>query len=462
MPLSRRYFLLASAAVAAGFASLRLIDGCDEVGSDIKGKYARRGNGPVLTVPPGFQFQVISQAGEKMDDGLIAPGIHDGQCAFPAPGGKTILVCNHELDRGLNSLGPFGNENELLARIDRSKLYDNGFGKHPAIGGTTTLLYDTVTRKVEKQFLSLAGTVRNCAGGPTPWGSWITCEETTQSADKFHEQDHGYNFEVPARADSGLVKAIPIKPMGRFYHEAVAIDPATGIVYQTEDRPDGLIYRYIPTTPGNLLAGGRLQALKIHAARSFDTRNWSRHRVSVGDVLEVEWADLEDIESPTDELRYEGYFGGKAARFARAEGMWFGRASVYFACTNGGAKLHGQIWKYTPSPHEGRADESKSPGKLELFIEPEDSSIAENADNLTMAPWGDVFVCEDNDRDCKRLLRVTPTGKVIEFARNTYNFSELAGVTFSPDGSTLFVNIQNPGLTVAVWGPWKSLEGTGL
>ena len=457
MSISRRSFFQGAAGVAAGFAALRNITGCDRA-SDIK-KGGKQGSGAILEVPPNFDVRVISKHGELMDDGLITPGAHDGMCAF-ADGGKTVLVCNHELDAGSRDRGPLGKDGKLISKIDKSCLYDSGYGERACLGGTTTLVYDTAKRKVERQFASLLGTVRNCAGGPTPWGSWITCEESTVTVDAVYERDHGYNFEVPAKADSGLVEAVPLTAMGRFNHEAVAVHPRTGIVYQTEDRPDGLIYRFVPKKPGELLKGGRLQALRVRDAGALDTRNWRAQTVSVGQTMAVDWVDLEDVESPEDDLRLQGFYGLKAARFARGEGMWYGRGSVYFACTNGGRFKKGQIWKYTPGKNEGRPEESASPGRLQLWVEGDDSGVIDSADNLTMAPWGDVFVCED--RADARLLRVTPDGKVHLFARNVASSSELAGVTFSPDGTTLFVNLQNPGMTVAVTGPWKALEGAGV
>lgn len=210
-----------------------------------------------------------------MDDGLVVPGKHDGMAAFRGRAGKTILVRNHELSPDDASAGPFGRENELLNRIDPSKLYDRGRGIVPGVGGATTLVYDTASGKLERQYLSLAGTIRNCAGGPTPWGSWISCEETVARAGELGgvEKDHGYNFEVPALA-GGLVDPVPLKAMGRFNHEAIAVDPRSGIVYQTEDRSDALLYRFIPTVRGKMAAGGRLQALMITDAPGMDTRNW--------------------------------------------------------------------------------------------------------------------------------------------------------------------------------------------
>jgi len=152
-------------------------------------------------------------------------------------------------------------------------------------------------------------------------------------------------------------------------------------------------------------------------------------------------------------LRHRGFAQG-AARFARGEGMWYGREAIYFACTNGGRKEIGQIWRYFPSPSEGKPEEEKNPGKLELFVEPNDGNLVENADNLTVAPWGDLIVCEDRDGP-PSLVGITPQGGFYKLGKNAVSDSELAGVTFSPDGTTLFVNIQHDGLTLAITGPWR-------
>ena len=318
-------------------------------------------------------------------------------------------------------------------------------------------MYNAQERRLERHFLSLAGTLRNCAGGPTPWGTWISCEETVQRADHTFCVDHGYVFEVPADTESGLQDPKPLLDMGRFRHEAIAVDPRSGVVFETEDMDDGLIYRYLPNRPGALHKGGRLQALAIRGRSSCDTRNWSEQTMRPGESCAVDWMELDQLQAPDDDLRYRGFDRG-AARFARGEGMWYGRKSVYFACTSGGKSRLGQIWKYTPSPHEGQPDEREQPGQLELFIESHSTDLIENADNLTVAPWGDLFVCEDGATS-QHLVGVTPAGQCYRFARNVLNESELAGVTCAPDGSTLFVNIQHSGLTLAIWGPWSRRRG---
>ena len=452
--LSRRLFLKNATAVSLGFSGLHKFMGCSS--EDNRGDLDLLVPDPdgILDLPANFSYSIISKAGNQMADGFIVPGRPDGMATFLADNGLTILVRNHEVDNGA-SLGPFGADNQFLSQVTSDQFYDFGFGTKPAVGGTTTVVYDTEKKQVVREFLSLVGTRRNCAGGPTPWGSWITCEETTVRAGDDAEKDHGYNFEVPATLDPAIASPVPLKAMGRFNHEAVAVEPNSGIVYQTEDRHDGLIYRFIPNVPGQLSEGGRLQALAIIDRPSLDTRNWDSQEVAVGQSFSVEWIDLEDIDAPDDDLRIRGFEQG-AARFARGEGMWYGEGTIFFACTNGGEMKKGQIWKYIPSPAEGTPQEEQQPASLELFIEPNDGAIIENADNLTIAPWGDLIVCEDGPGK-QHLLRVTPSGEVILFGANRVSDSEFAGSTFSPDGSTLFVNIQVDGLTLAITGPWNTL-----
>ena len=241
--------------------------------------------------------------------------------------------------------------------------------------------------------------------------------------------------------------------MGRFRHEAVAVDPASGVVFLTEDRDDGLFFRFLPRIADKLHQGGRLQALCLEDESRGETRNWDQRRIPVGEPRSVKWIDMDNIESPLDDLRIRGFRAG-AARFARGEGIWYGQKEVFFACTDGGRSKLGQIWRYRPSPHEGTDKESTAPGRLELFIEPNDSRLIDSADNLTVAPWGDVVVCEDRKGAVVRLVGGTPGGDIYTLAHSHLR-TEFAGVTFSPDGSTLFVNAQGKGLTLAITGPWK-------
>lgn len=464
MTISRRAFLGRASAVTVGFASLRSVLArgpfVDQVQSTPGfGSLVRDPLG-VFDLPAGFSYQIISRAGEEMHDGLIVPAKHDGMAAFAGPDGLTLIVRNHEMERSMRP-GPFGTGHHRLAMVDPALVYDPGTQGTPSLGGTTTLVYDTrggrEPGELVRHFMSLAGTERNCAGGPTPRNSWISCEETVLRAGGASARDHGWCFEVPAEAMPRLVQPRPIEAMGRFRHEACATNPASGVVYLTEDREDAAFYRYLPDDPDRLIDGGRLQALVLADRPGADTRNWSRRRwiVPVGEKLPVSWVDVRDIASPGDTLRSQSHAEG-AARFARSEGIWMGREGAYFACTNGGLRRLGQIFRYVPPPPaiEGTAGEGEHPGTLELFLESTSPSVIENADNLTIAPFGDLIVCEDRVGRA-RLIGITPGGATYELARNRLNDSELAGASFSPDGSTLFVNIQNPGLTLAIRGPWR-------
>ncbi len=461
---SRRNFIRVSGMATLGFMGLhQWIKGPAEAAA---GQTSPTGYGPlvkdpkgILNLPKGFTYRIISRKGDKMDDGLLVPGSPDGMATFRGRNERVLVVRNHENNPDILKEGAFGSKNELLYKVAADRFYDYGKSKAPGLGGTTTFIYNPKTGAIEKQFLSLAGTIRNCSGGPTPWNSWLTCEETTAKAGSFDgnaEKDHGYVFEVPATDKIGLSDPAPIRAMGRFNHEAVAVDPHSGIVYLTEDTGDSLIYRFIPNTPGRLLNGGRLQALAIIGDKSCDTRNWERlttPKFPLRQRRDVEWMDIQNVESPDDDLRYQGFNKG-AACFARGEGMWYGKNEIYFACTNGGNKMNGQIFRYIPSAMEGKPDEQKSPGKLELFAESPDKDILRNCDNLTVAPWGDVVTCEDNSHPF--IVGITPAGEYYKLAENVGYESEFTGGVFTPTGETYLVNIQGPGLTVAITGPWKN------
>lgn len=447
---SRRLFLRQSLAVTAGFTGLSAFLKLPVEAAPL---VMERGDDDWLEVPEGFSARIISRKGERMSDDLFVPGKADGMAAFSHKG-KVVLIRNHENSPNSTDSGAFGDQLELLSKLDRKRIYDYGFGKTPALGGTTTVVFNEEAQRVEEQYLSLAGTNRNCAGGPTPWQSWLTCEEDVTPMGGEAEKFHGYTFEVPVQS-RGLADPVPLKEMGRFNHEAVCVDPKTGIVYLTEDRHDGLIYRFIPNTKGKLARGGTLQALCIHDQKGFDTRNWEGQYIKPGEQLDTIWITVTNVDSPNDDLRNRGHEQG-AARFARGEGMWFGNNEVYFACTNGGLKKAGQVFRYIPSPREGGSRENDFPGKLSLFAEPNDTNILQYCDNLTVSPWGDVVFVED--RNGAHMRGITPQGSIYNIARNVGSRSELAGVCFSPSGKTLFVNIQDQGLTYAVTGPWGELR----
>ncbi|MAL08866.1 MAG: hypothetical protein CMF74_04265 [Maricaulis sp.] len=466
MPLSRRHFLRNAAATTTAFAGLAALAGCGprrlrDVGGELEGYGPLyRDPGHLLDLPRGFSYQVISTEGEEMSDGLITPGDFDGMACFEREDGRIALIRNHELHPGQQDRSPFGPDNERLERIAASRLYDRAPDGTPLHGGTTTLVLNPDTLAIERQFLSLGGTHNNCAGGPTPWGSWLTCEETTERAGERMRRDHGYVFEVPSSANE-LVEAVPLRGLGRFRHEAAAIDPVRGIVYLTEDAyDDALFYRFLPDQPGELWRGGRLQALAIRGRPGFDTRNWSSRAFAPGEWLDTEWIDIVDTDNPDGDMALRHIAIG-AAHFTRGEGAWFGEDEVYFTCTDGGSLHSGQIFRYV---HDG------SGGRIQLFHESDDTTIMDHCDNLTIAPWGDLIIAEDGPSE-QYIRGVTPEGRVYTIARNAFavhseesddtSYSEFCGPCFSPDGSVLFLNVQSsPSRTLAIRGPWqqRSLE----
>jgi uncharacterized protein len=436
MQLSRRKFFTLAGASAAGTLAVSPLEAL--VARKAFGQRIGRGYGSLLPdpnglleLPEGFQYRILSRTGDLMADGNPLAGNHDGMAAFPGPRNTTILICNHELSNTSGTEVRVPNRYDPVSR-----------------GGTTTLVIGP-NRQLIKQFASLGGTIRNCAGGPTPWGSWITCEENVSvpGSPDGSTRYHGYNFEVPASATQP-VEPVPLIAMGRFNHEAVAVDPATGYVYQTEDRGDSLFYRFIPNVPGKLAEGGKLEALVIKGRPQSITNNRGANSglYPIGQKFAVEWVEILNPDPATDTIRAEGFNAG-AAQFSRGEGIWYGNGEIYFCATNGGANSGGQVWRYIPR------DET-----IDLFVESPSRDDLEAPDNIVVAPFGDLILCEDGGGE-NYLRGVTPQGELYNFARNALNSSELCGACFSPDGNTMFVNIQSPGIIFAIWGPWNSKRG---
>lgn len=392
----------------------------------------------ILDLPAGFSYRVVSALGQPMNDGNTVPDKADGMGCFDIGNGEIALVRNHE----------------LLPKNDAGGTIAHGFGKKDGQfvpGGTTTMVLDAATLELKRQHRSLGGTIRNCAGGTTPWGSWLTCEEApTGPGQKYGEgldRNHGWTFEVPAAAP-GLVDAVPLTAMGRFNHEAACVDPVTGIVYQTEDMEDSLFYRFLPNVPGDLMKGGKLQALVL-ADGIADARNWNEVTMTKGARHRVRWTDLDNVEAPENDLRLRGAAQG-GALFARGEGLHMGDGELYFCCTSGGAAKLGQIFRLVPG--RGKGDDM-----LELFFESENEAQFNYGDNLTVAPNGHLIVCEDQYTEVvdNHLKGITPQGISYDLGRLTMQ-TELAGACFSPDGKTLFVNAYAPTKTFAITGPWAA------
>ncbi len=399
---------------------------------------------PQISLPPGFHARLLSTSGDVMSDGNITGNALDGMGAFAAGGNRVRLVRNHEIRNGRND----PNRRPLAS----GNLYDDF-----APSGNTTLEVEVRpdgSAELKRDFVSLAGTYVNCAGGETPWGSWITCEETVAGTGAGWARNHGYNFEIPAAAN-GIVAPVPLREMGRFVHEAIAVDPDTGIVYQTEDRNPSGFYRFIPRVPRQLDQGGTLEMLAIRSQPQYDTR---RGQI-VGVSLECEWVPIENPD--TDEPSISSGFvfdqgdalGG--ARFARLEGCWWGDGGVYFNATSGGDAGAGQVFKFTPDGING--------GELTLVFESPGTDVLNSPDNICISPRGGIVICEDGSGTCY-VRGITRSGEVFDLVRNNVNTAEWAGACFSPQGRTLFVNIQGStnsasstlGQTFAIWGPWES------
>ncbi len=393
-----------------------------------------------VALPEGFSYRSFGVAGTPMSDGNLTPLAHDGMAAFALPNGNIRLIRSHE-DHNPPGRGSVGG--------DASKKYDP-----LGTAGTTSLEVNPTTRELVRDFVSLNGTFASCAGGPTPWGSFLTTEETYEGPPDWRKP-HGYVFEVPASA-TGPVEAVPLTAMGRFVHEAAAVDPKTLLVYQTEDNGEASgFYRFIPTTPGRLAAGGKLQMLAVRGSPRYDTRKGQK----AGQALPVEWIDIRDPDpvggNPLS-VWGSGFTAG-GARFLRLEGCCFAFGSVFFHSTNGGDAGMGQVWQYDPDTGSGE--------RLTLLFESPEFNVMKEPDNITGSPRGGALViCEDGAMPL-RMHGLTRKGELFRFAENLLNDSEWAGAAFSPDGQTLFANWQgptsganppekDPGVTFAIWGPW--------
>lgn len=452
---------------------------------------------PLLMLPEGFSYTSFGWTGDRMDDGGTVPGSHDGMAVvsprglaaasgvFGAFGGfwdhvanriPLVLIRNHERGVGttINAPGVW----------DRGDIPGQPAGSK-AGGGTTTMRVRN--GRLERCEASLGGTLVNCAGGPTPWGSWLSCEEIRTDLISTEGKKHGYVFEVNANAERTTGR--PIVEMGRFSHEAVAIDPRTGYVYLTEDdRNKSGFYRFIPNLrapiPGALERGGRLQAARVKGRPNADLIT-----ANIGDRYEIEWVDIADPDANNRSAAgipdvasndfVSGPFGQAwergALRMSRGEGIWYASGKMFIVDTSTGRDSQGR-----PGRGEGSVwvlDIERN--ELSSLFVSGNQLAANNPDNVTVSPRGGVMLCEDggNSPDAfgtgSRLVGLTRAGEAYHFAKNNvvldaqqianagknvaagdYRDSEFCGACWDPTGRWLFVNLQTPGITLAITGPW--------
>ncbi|HEY0955331.1 MAG TPA: alkaline phosphatase PhoX [Roseateles sp.] len=404
---------------------------------------------PLLMLPEGFSYRSFGWAGEALANGSTVPGAADGMGIVKTEGEVFTLVRNHEIFGTAGGFGPAASH------------YDAGCD-----GGTVTLRYDRAAGKLLEQRGSLSGTLVNCAGGTTPWGSWLSCEEIVTPAGhsgqlrgkSFRlEKPHGFVFEVPA---DGASNARALTALGQFKHEAALVD-ADGTVYLTEDAQPAGFYRLLPAKKGDLAAGGRLQMLRARKASDLRTG------LKPGQQFDIDWVD---IARPADGVGDNGHNGvlnqGRAqggSLFTRLEGLHAGRDEIFFTSTDGGDAKAGQVWRFIPSQQ-----------RLELFVESPGASVFDYPDNLCLHPRSDlIVVCEDSKQPVQRLYGLRRDGGhdglagLFELVRNNvqlagehlglkgdFRGAEWAGTCFSADGKTLFANVYRPGFTVAISGPF--------
>jgi len=374
----------------------------------------------LLDLPEGFSYQVVQQLGEPMSDGFVVPGRPDGMFCVSGADGSLVLLRNHENRAGYPDSGPYS-----AGQGAPDEAYDA-----TSLGGVSRVVLDARTLEVKSSNLVLTGTEWNCASGPSPWG-FLTCEETTA-------EGHGFVFLCDWDATS-VQPPRRIDGYGRFRHEAAAVDPETLIAYLTEDQPNACFYRFVPHAKDAPFEGV-LQALAVRRRPGLDTG-----RLAMGERVDIEWVDIAEPVPGGDGVRVEAA-GKGAAFFQRTEGIYFAGHEVFLTATTGGFAALGQVLRV--DVRNNTLDVIAESGRPELMSGP---------DNLCVAPSGLLYIAEDGPGD-RNLLRVTLDGEVLPFARNARSLTEMGGLCFSPDGDTLFVNVQEEGLTLAVRGPFASTD----
>jgi secreted PhoX family phosphatase len=427
---------------------------------------------PLLQLPPGFSYKSFGWTGDLMSNGKACPGAHDGMGVVASRkvgrSSELVLVRNHEIGTGSDA-----------SYFGAPAVYDTGTGF--SNGGTTNIVFrDGAFLRMDA---NLGGTRTNCAGGITPWGTWLTCEEVGSDSVSSQGRKHGYVFECAA--DPAQTSAQPIVGMGRFAHEAVAVDPSTGIVYQTEDSSGKSgFYRYIPTVLpgalGSLAQGGRLQMAKVKGRN-----NVNLAPAVLEDAYELEWVDIADPDQNRGNATgpdgaavssaagpfVQGWQQG-GLRMNRGEGIWYFAGKMYVMDTSGGSINRGAIWELDLASQT-----------LTCIYSSASVLVGNMGDNLTVSPRGGLLICEDASSPTtdhfgfgQRLMGLSAEGDSYIFAKNNINVTsaqlaaagkrsslaadhrgnEFAGACFDPSGRYLFVNIQTPGITFAITGPWAN------
>jgi secreted PhoX family phosphatase len=402
----------------------------------------------LLALPAGFSYTLVAESGvTTLESGEPTPSDPDGTASFVRHGGDgSVLVMNHEVS---------GSEPYPVPRIPELT-YDPVAG-----GGTTNLEVDKDGNRV-REYVSLAGTHNNCAGGKSPWDTWLTCEEAESLSGQ--SKPHGYVFEVDPYDQDANRDPKPIKALGRYAHEALVIDPDTGTIYLTEDAgtPNGLLYRWTP--PDDALPLGKgvlrtvaddagvLEALKASTLGGTHVPDLSV-AIEPGTTYKMEWVAVPDRDAKSLSTRKQ-FTNDQITRSRKLEGMWWGDGGAYFVCsfarfTDGSAAQHdGQIWFLDPLAETIEL-------KLHFAYTPLDQdSDPDGPDNITVSAYGGVIIAEDGDGK-NHLVGATESGEPFFFARNDDpGDSEFAGPTFSNNKQILFANVQSPGYVFAIQGPF--------